>query len=460
MVRSYPKNEFTREYNILRSLLPNSVYELMAKLDVKIAGGAITSLFSNREINDFDVYFKSWVDMEIFLAYLMNNELMEDQYDLTPLTNGWGEVKRTFRLFQDLDSPGGYASLNIPVTVDSEMPSYSEFDDEDLDGEDDSFDEVLNIGMTDKSVMFSTKGQGPVIQCICFDIFPETEDIFKKFDYTINMGAFRPATGEWVFHRDFLKHNSQKVLVVNPDTDYPIISLLRAGKYQARGYTISRRDTMKLGLSVSRLNISSWQDAKDHLSGMYGTSLEEMFDEQKDFSFDLLFDKLEKASDAAISSIATCKEKGEFRLSGLKAVSYFQILQRLRKHTGREHFRKLYGVCLPENFYIIQAHKRQHSVGLLVPTDASKFMNDVQIYFTEAEARDVYEDWATEGKISGHSYRSRSAPGAVLLEIECSDWEDVTFKNYGFYLPRTISIGEEKVKLTVQRIIDSKGEIS
>ncbi len=39
-----------------------------------------------------------------------------------------------------------------------------------------------------------------------------------------------------------MKHIAQKVLVLNPKTDYPIISMLRADKYRARGYTISPGD--------------------------------------------------------------------------------------------------------------------------------------------------------------------------------------------------------------------------
>lgn len=46
--------------------------------------------------------------------------------------------------------------------------------------------------------------------------------------------------------------------------------MLRADKYRVRGYTISRRETMKLGIAVSGLKLESWEDAKAHLSGMYG----------------------------------------------------------------------------------------------------------------------------------------------------------------------------------------------
>ncbi|AKJ74493.1 DNA primase/helicase [Salmonella phage 19] len=67
--------------------------------------------------------------------------------------------------------------------------------------------------MTDKSVMFSNK-KLPVLQCIAFDVFPDARKIFDKFDFTINMGAFSFAKGQWEFDKNFLKHVAQKVLVL------------------------------------------------------------------------------------------------------------------------------------------------------------------------------------------------------------------------------------------------------
>lgn len=54
-----------------------------------------------------------------------------------------------------------------------------------------------NVGMTDKSIMFTGGGNYPVMQCIGFDVFDSTQKIFDKFDYTINMGAFNFETEEW-----------------------------------------------------------------------------------------------------------------------------------------------------------------------------------------------------------------------------------------------------------------------
>jgi len=48
---------FERERNILKSAL-GARYEILKQYDIIIAGGAITSVFTNRPINDFDMYFR------------------------------------------------------------------------------------------------------------------------------------------------------------------------------------------------------------------------------------------------------------------------------------------------------------------------------------------------------------------------------------------------------------------
>lgn len=39
--------------------IPEDIYEILKEQQCFVAGGAITSLFTNRKINDIDVYFRS-----------------------------------------------------------------------------------------------------------------------------------------------------------------------------------------------------------------------------------------------------------------------------------------------------------------------------------------------------------------------------------------------------------------
>lgn len=474
MLHIYPKEDFQREFNILNSLLPKGVYEILKRLDARVAGGTLTSLFSNREVNDLDLYFPSWENLEIFLAYMTDRSLLCGSSDLTPTSNNWGNSKRSFVYFLELDNPGchkDYVNALVcekkerqPTTLSASQLSklYSMLSERNGNvfkaiqkaAEDNKPDNIYNLGMTDKSVMF-TNQSSPVMQVIAFGVFPDAQAIFDKFDFTINMGAFSFASEKWEFDRHFLKHLAQKVLVVNPRTDYPIISMLRSDKYRARGYTISRRETMKLGIAATGLNIESWEDAKAHLSGMYGTNVEELFNETKPFSFDLLFDKLDSAGDYLISSIATESEKGQSsRYRGLRPQNIFSMYQRLRMNTGRPYFSKLWGVCPAENFYLMQATNVNQSVGLLETKPADKLLDVMNLYVDEKEAYDVYKSWGEKGRTNRWGDRI-SKPGAVLLEVTVLDPTKISYDDAQVEI-----IDDEETLLKIERLIEANGDIS
>lgn len=187
-----------------------------------VAGGAVTSVFTGRDINDIDLYFKSRQAFEtaVFTAY----------------------------------------------------------------------DEGLwCVAASKRAVTFADRS-GNIAQMMHFDFFPTAEDIFAAFDYTIVMGALdldagpkskwvgitlittgeeHPTSG-FIFHDDFLKHNSQRFLRFNPGTRYPLASATRVLKYQDRGYTIGKGDMMKIALAVRGVKIDTWEDLKDQIGGAYG----------------------------------------------------------------------------------------------------------------------------------------------------------------------------------------------
>ncbi|MFU0504148.1 hypothetical protein [Pseudaminobacter sp. NGMCC 1.201702] len=186
-----------------------------------VAGGAVTSVFTGADINDVDVYFKS---------------------------------RRAF-----------------------ETGVYQAYE-----------DGLWCVAASKRAVTFAQNGD--VVQLMHFDYFPTAECIFKAFDFTICMGALDldagpkskwegiklVTTGEehpesgFVFHPDFMKHNSQRFLKFNPGTRYPLASATRVLKYQQRGYTIGKGDMMKIALAVRGVRIESWDDLKDQIGGAYG----------------------------------------------------------------------------------------------------------------------------------------------------------------------------------------------
>lgn len=445
MLHIFKKEDFQREYDILCSFIPKGVYDLLSKLDVKIAGGAITSLFSNSKVNDLDLYFPSWEYLEIFIAYMMDKNLFAGKSDLTTQTNGWSSQKRTFRYFYNLDNgQHSHSGFTDPLSRCKNL----HFEDEDLPN-------LTRVGVTDKSVMLYF-GKDPVLQCVAVDVFKTTEDIFSKFDFTINMGAFNFKDGVWEFNSNFLKHIAQRVLVVNHKTEYPIMSLLRSEKYKSRGYTISKKETMKLAMTIASLQIESWESAKSHLSGMYGMKLSDIFDETKPFSLDSLVECLDRLESGCQQIDKNATPVQPLPFNDVHKVNMFSIFQRLRKVTGRKYFTKLYGVCPAEVFYLMMPTKDTHYVGLHKEDIANNFPT-LRLYVDETEARGEYKILCENGETDGYGF-TIYRPGAVLLEVSVSDTSKIRYDISNF---NSLCISENrKTTLKIENIIECDGDIS
>ncbi len=186
-----------------------------------IAGGAITSVFTNKPINDVDVYFK------------------------------------TERAFQEAVA-SAYA------------------------------DGLWCVSHSARAVTFSNNGD--IVQFMHFDFFPTAQDIFNAFDFTIVMGALNLDSAEFVFHDDFLKHNSQRFLRFHKGTRYPLASATRVLKYLDRDYTIGKGDMLKIVLASRQIPIESWAQLADQLGGAYGEKV--AVNDNKPFSIDAAIDAL------------------------------------------------------------------------------------------------------------------------------------------------------------------------
>jgi molybdopterin-binding protein len=210
----------------IKSHIPEMLYEMAEKYPMWIAGGSITSIVTNSEVNDLDIYLKKGSNIFAF-AY--------------------------------------------------ELQCVSQL-----------------VSVTDKSVLVQHSGQ--MLNVILLDTYEKPEDIFDTFDFTCVMGAYDILSDEFTFHDDFLLHNSQRQLIVNMDTKFPLMSVLRSNKYKERGYSIGKNELTRLLLKVSALNISSYEEVAEQIGGMYGIEVEELVDTNKDFDLVEVIDELGKIS--------------------------------------------------------------------------------------------------------------------------------------------------------------------
>jgi len=213
------------EHKLLNSI-PKSLLEMNEDIEFYIAGGMITSLFTNREINDIDVYLKSFDDLITLLKVFNYN----------------GKI--------------------LSATNKSVMIIYNE----------NKIDYKINI--------------------IYFDFFDVAEDIFKCFDFTCVMGVYDVRHEKFLFHESFFLHNSQRRLVFNKSTNYPLMSLFRVKKYVDRDYEISKNEYLRIVLKCMTLNITSYNELEDHIGGMYGLDLKKVIDTTKPFDLSFVIDQI------------------------------------------------------------------------------------------------------------------------------------------------------------------------
>lgn len=221
-------SEYIFEKKKLHNYLGEALYNALKTYNVIIAGGTITSLFTNSDINDIDIYFRSKSDLSNFLLEEMNGKWV--------------------------------------------------------------------IAKTDKAFLF--KYEEIKVQAIYFKCFENADEIFNTFDFTVCMGAYDFAIEDFVFHKDFFKHNSQRILKFNQNTAYPIVSALRVDKYKKKGYSISKPEFIRIMLTILQFNISDYKTLKEQMGGMYGENYDALLEpnDNEEFNLATIIDKMKDIS--------------------------------------------------------------------------------------------------------------------------------------------------------------------
>ena len=226
---------FEIEKNLIKKTIGEDVYSLLKDMKCILAGGAITSIFSEAEVMDYDLYF---TDKE------------------------------------------GLSRLIAQVFGVSEEGHISPFD-------------LIAKFATNRSMLCVDKYNKNKLQFIHYKIFKDAHDIFNSFDFEHVMGAFDFSTEEFVFHDNFFKSLAQRNIVFNPNTDFPIVSLMRVQKYKERSYKISKAQMLRIAFTIASQNYDSWEKVKSECAGMYGIAPDDLFDETKPFSLEEVVRQLE-----------------------------------------------------------------------------------------------------------------------------------------------------------------------
>jgi hypothetical protein len=108
-------------------------------------------------------------------------------------------------------------------------------------------------------------------QVMLFDWFDTANKIFDYFDFTVCMGAYDCDSKKYIFHEEFYPDIASKTLRFNHNTKYPLGSLIRVQKYTKKGFNIGRFEYAKIALTLSNKEMpKSWNELETQLGGIYG----------------------------------------------------------------------------------------------------------------------------------------------------------------------------------------------
>lgn len=235
------------ESKSIKELVSEEVLDLLKTYKCYLAGGAITSIFTGSEVNDLDVYFRSEKALLMAMAEVLGSV-------------GLNDIGQFSLIFNNLST---------------------------------------------RTIMLKDGATGQEIQFMTFKYFKHPDEIFNTFDFTCCMGCYSFEDDGFYLHKDFLKHNSQKYLKFNAGTAYPIMSLLRVDKYRGKGYEISKPEMLRIIFKCMDLGITTWEEAIDHMAGMYGFDMSEVFDQEKEFSYESLITQLDDIQERDIQMYQT-----------------------------------------------------------------------------------------------------------------------------------------------------------
>jgi hypothetical protein len=215
--------------------LPTRPYPFSSLEKCFVAGGAILSVVTKSDVSDYDIYPKSTEAAIETIYYLMEEE--------------------------------GCFIVNIS-------------------------DRAITLKSNDVK---NDKDERVIVQVMMFDEFASADRIFEFFDFTVCMAAFDCDTKEYVFHPDFWIDVAGKTIRFNPKTRYPLNSMMRLGKYRAKGYTLPTSEMVRMSLTLMTSALpTSWDELEAVIGGTYGQQVK-LHTEGKEFSIQAaidLFDNL------------------------------------------------------------------------------------------------------------------------------------------------------------------------
>jgi hypothetical protein len=226
-----------------------------------ISGGALVSLLTGVEVNDYDVYFKTKEAVLTVANYYVNQFNAVHKSEVV-IKDESGRIKI---FIQSKGVAGEEQEESEEVILEAEnqeeKPHYRP------------------VYLTSNAITLSDKIQ------IVIRFWGDVAEIHTNYD-------FAHCTCSWSsWDNELLLPQKALECIINKElyyigSKYPLCSIIRARKYLQRGYTINAGQYLKMALQVSELDLHNVEVLKDQLVGVdsayFNTAIEFMEKRQKD----------------------------------------------------------------------------------------------------------------------------------------------------------------------------------
>ncbi|MFW6008750.1 MAG: hypothetical protein ACOCP8_05725 [archaeon] len=203
--------------------------------DCFIAGGAISSLLLNEQINDIDIYFTSKDVakelMKYYIKYIANNSDSEFQLQI--------------------DDKDEYLSFCIPDSLGILN----------IDNNRNEDDDYVPLCISKNAMTLSNKVQ------IIFRFIDDPWKICDNFDFIHTRNYYKPDSNNLILNSESLEYIINKELFYT-SSKYPIASLFRMKKFITRGWKINAGQMMKIVFDINELNLKNTDIVKEQLIGV------------------------------------------------------------------------------------------------------------------------------------------------------------------------------------------------
>lgn len=234
----------------------NSEIEKLIRENVIITGGAIVSMLTDQEVNDYDVYFRTKEACQKIAEYYAN------QFNSTHKSNV--EIKCEDDRIQCFISSKG-------VAVDESAETNGITDETEPFEEAGPFIESPTIKDEKpkyRPIFFSTNAisLSDKIQLV-IRFYGPPEEIHKNYDFIHCTCCYSFFDNELTLPARALEAIINKELYYI-GSKYPVCSVIRTRKFISRGWTINAGQYLKMALQISELDLKDFKTFKDQLAGV------------------------------------------------------------------------------------------------------------------------------------------------------------------------------------------------